>query len=66
MKIYKVRFDIKGMCGTESGYKFFVKEENAKKFVEEKDEAWTNKNGIVFHTAEINEVIETEDEKEAE
>jgi hypothetical protein len=64
MKIFKVRYEVKGMYGKENEYKYFVNEENAKKFVAEHDEPWTNRNGIEFHTAKIDEIIETEDEKE--
>ena len=64
MKIFKVRYEVKGMYGKENEYKYFINEENAKKFIAEHDEPWTNCNGIEFHTAKIEETIETEDEKE--
>lgn len=61
MKIFKVRYEVKGMYGEENRYMYFVNEENAKKFVEEADKPWKNCNGIEFHTAKIEDIIFTAD-----
>lgn len=61
MKIYEVKYEVKGMYNTEVEKKFFVNKENAEKFVAENNKPWTNSNGITFNTAWMGEVLETED-----